>query len=149
MIDFPQIKRKGVEVISSINRMFAVPENSRAPARETPAEVQNGLVDIQKTEDGEAVLVLSGIIDKDVCEDITEKALMEIREEAVTHLVFEMKQVTYISRAGLTMFSKLNLQAGEMEKGYQLRNLRADIAEMFQMMGYAAAFSITVAAEEE
>lgn len=124
------------------NRMTKTEEIEEKP-------IVNGVTGVTfSEEDSLGVISISGTIDDTNVEDVTESAIKIIEDENMRGLVFDAKDVRYISRAGITMFAKLNLKAGEYEKSYQIINLRADIAKVFQMIGYAAAFSITVMEEE-
>ena len=119
------------------------------PEEEEEKEIPNGIINASIDEEVSiGTIYLSGKIDQSNVDEITAKAMEYISNAEVRGIIFDMTEVTYISRAGLTMFSKMNLAAGEYEKSYQLTNLRADIAKVFQMMGYAAAFSITEKEEE-
>lgn len=124
--------------------------NSRVRTEEEAGqEIQSGIINAAISEEGDlGTIWLSGKIDQTNVDEITEKAMEFIKNERTRGLIFDMSDVQYISRAGLTMFSKMNLAAGEYEKSYQLMNLRADIAKVFQMLGYSAAFSITEKEEE-
>lgn len=123
---------------------------NRARQEEEPEQKVNGILEVKISEEESiGTIFLSGRIDQTDCDDITVKAMELIGSETLRGLIFDMSEVQYVSRAGMTMFSKLNLSAGEYEKSYQLMNLRADIAKVFQMMGYSAAFSITEKEDEE
>ena len=55
-----------------------------------------------------------------------------------------MNDVTYVSSAGLRMFSAINQYAEEKQYVYKLIEMQNAILKMFQMTGYANAFQIEV-----
>lgn len=112
------------------------------------AEMINGITGTEISEEGIGIIRLSGKIDQSNSEDILASMLQMITRENIHTFIFDMKDVVYVSRAGLVMFSTANIKAGEYEKAYKLIQLRADIMKVFQMMGYSAAFSIEANEED-
>lgn len=94
------------------------------------------------TENNVTTVKLSGKIDARNFEDIQIKVSSIVDNEPIDGLVFDMDEVTYVSSAGLRMFSAINQVTAEKGLSYKLTNMREDIIKMFQMTGYASAFCI-------
>lgn len=92
--------------------------------------------------DGIATITLSGKIDATNFEQIQKEALEFLEREDVTGLIFQFKKVSYVSSAGLRMFSAVHKKTEELGKSYKLVQMRVDILKLFQMTGYASAFCI-------
>ena len=58
-----------------------------------------------------------------------------------------MKEVTYVSSAGLRMFSAVNQKATENIISYKLIQMKESISKLFQLTGYASAFTIELLEE--
>lgn len=111
---------------------------------ETPVEIISGIVG-KEVDKNQIKVTLSGKIDAMNYETI-QAEVMELLDN-VTELrefIFDMSAVTYVSSAGLRMFSAINKAVSEKEAHYILIEMRTDIYKMFQMTGYASAFSIKV-----
>lgn len=111
---------------------------------ETPVEIISGIVE-KEVDKNQIKVTLSGKIDAMNYETI-QAEVMELLDN-VTELrefIFDMSAVTYVSSAGLRMFSAINKAVSEKEAHYILIEMRTDIYKMFQMTGYASAFSIKV-----
>lgn len=93
-------------------------------------------------DNGDMTIFLNGKIDASNSETIQEYVVKLIDETELTSIVFDMNDVTYVSSAGLRMFSAVNQKSIEYGIEYRLINMRQDIQKMFQMTGYASAFSI-------
>ena len=98
--------------------------------------------DSYELENGNMTIYLTGKIDASNSETIQECIANLIDENELSELIFDMNDVTYVSSAGLRMFSALNQKSIEYSIEYRLINMRQDIQKMFQMTGYASAFSI-------
>lgn len=98
--------------------------------------------DSYELENGNMTIYLTGKIDASNSETIQEYIANLIDENELSELIFDMNDVTYVSSAGLRMFSALNQKSIEYSIEYRLINMRQDIQKMFQMTGYASAFSI-------
>ena len=55
---------------------------------------------------------------------------------------FDVNDVTYVSSAGLRMFSAISKECKNRGIAYSLVGLRKDIVRMFQLTGYANVFKI-------
>ena len=98
--------------------------------------------------DGIAVVSLNGKIDAMCFASIQEYALSLLDRNDVVGIVFDMKDVSYVSSAGLRMFAVVHKKAISVGKSYKLTQIRGDIFKLFQMTGYASAFSLEVQSEE-
>jgi len=110
--------------------------------------VPNGIVDVQY-KDGQAIVVLSGKIDASNYEEIQDKVFSILSEHRPELFVFNMDAVSYVSSAGLRMFSAVNKKTAEMETSYSLVRMREAVMKLFQMTGYASAFHIELVPENE
>lgn len=72
-------------------------------------------------------------------EDETIKAISDISE---SEFVFDLKNIVYVSSAGLRMFSAINNALQETGTEYRLKNLSKDILKMFQLTGYSSMFRV-------
>ena len=101
--------------------------------------------EVVNTSEPEVVTVkISGKIDGNNHDDIQLEAC-EILNEAgddVESFVFDVNDVTYVSSAGLRMFSALSKECKNRGIAYSLVGLRKDIVRMFQLTGYANIFKI-------
>lgn len=98
--------------------------------------------------DGIAILSLSGKIDALCFSSIQEKAVSLLEQNNVVGLAFDMKNVSYVSSAGLRMFAAVHKKAVSAGKSYKLTQIRGDIYKLFQMTGYTSAFCLEVQTEE-
>lgn len=115
---------------------------------EVQPEISNGIKNVSISEEERTgTISLSGKIDQSNSEEILTEIAKLVESSQVDTVIFDMKGVTYVARAGLVMFSTANIKAGEHEKHYKLVHMRPDIVKVFQMMGYSAAFAIE--ADEE
>jgi anti-anti-sigma factor len=104
---------------------------------------QDGIERIE-TVSGVCTLILSGKIDAANFEEIQRQTFVCSEKEEVKSIVFDMNDVTYVSSAGLRMFSAVNRKTAELGKEYKLTHLREDILKLLQLTGYSSAFSIEV-----
>lgn len=117
-------------------------ETETAVREETRQSVDITGFDSYELENGNMTIYLTGKIDASNSETIQECIANLIDENELSELIFDMNDVTYVSSAGLRMFSALNQKSIEYSIEYRLINMRQDIQKMFQMTGYASAFSI-------
>ena len=117
-------------------------ETETVVKEETRQSVDITGFDSYELENGNMTIYLTGKIDASNSETIQEYIASLIDENELSELVFDMNDVTYVSSAGLRMFSALNQKSIEYSIEYRLINMRQDIQKMFQMTGYASAFSI-------
>lgn len=108
--------------------------------------IPNGIVDIS-TEQNTVTVLLSGKIDANNFQEIQKKAFELLDKHNTKHLIFNMKEVTYVSSAGLRMFSAVNQKATENIISYKLIQMKESISKLFQLTGYASAFTIELLEE--
>lgn len=99
---------------------------------------------VENTEPGVLNVKLAGKIDANNHEDIQLEA-HEILLKAgsnVDAFEFDVNDVTYVSSAGLRMFSSVSKECKNKGIAYSLVGLRKDILRMFQLTGYANIFKI-------
>lgn len=65
-----------------------------------------------------------------------------IRDMTEREFIFDLKNVVYVSSAGLRMFSSINTAVAETGAEYRLINLKNDILKMFQLTGYSSMFKV-------
>lgn len=116
-------------------------DNEAASQTKTDLPIQVGV-------DGIASVSLSGKIDAVCFAEIQDVAIDLLERKDVVGLVFDMKNVSYVSSAGLRMFSTVHKKSVSAGKSYKLTQIRGDIMKLFQMTGYASAFCIEVQTEE-
>lgn len=111
---------------------------------ETPVEIISGIIG-KEIEKNQIKIILSGKIDAMNYESI-QTEVMELIDNAtdLREFIFDMSAVNYVSSAGLRMFSAINKAVSGHNAHYMLIEMRRDIYKMFQMTGYASAFSIKV-----
>ena len=115
-------------------------------AADIQKEVVHGVLSI--VEEGDTVRVdLSGKIDASNYESIQTTCIKLLEKDTVNSFVFDMDKVTYVSSAGLRMFSAINRKCTELSKSYRLTQMSESLFKMFQMTGYASAFTIDVKEE--
>lgn len=103
--------------------------------------ISNGIINTETNEDT-IIVYLSGKIDASNFEEIQDTVFNLINTEGIHNFIFNMNDVSYVSSAGLRMFSAVNHKAAELAISYKLIKMREDILKLFQMTGYASAFYI-------
>lgn len=87
----------------------------------------------------------------DNCTSIDAKNFSLIEKDTVTvmqentdmqSLTFNLSKITYLSSAGLRMFSAIHNAAQESNINYELTGCSKDIKEMFLLTGYSSIFTI-------
>lgn len=97
------------------------------------------------TNQPDILIKLSGKIDAANYEEIQEKVLNLLNtDEEIESLTFDVNEVSYVSSAGLRLFSAINTVCKKNQISYKLSGLREDIMKMFQLTGYASIFKIEV-----
>lgn len=115
-------------------------------AADIQKEVVHGVLSIVE-EEGTVRIDLSGKIDASNYESIQTTCIKLLEKDTVNSFVFDMDKVTYVSSAGLRMFSAINRKCIELSKSYRLTQMSKSLFKMFQMTGYASAFTIDVKEE--
>ncbi len=99
-------------------------------------------------ENGVITIFLDGKVDGNTSENIQEKVIGILdKEHDIVSFVFDMNEVSYVSSAGLRMFSAISNVCRQSGIEYRLIGLREDILRMFQLTGYATIFKIEVKQE--
>lgn len=75
-------------------------------------------------------------------EEIQKEIIDILKSKEVDEFVFDLNEITYVSSAGLRMFSAINKVAVENCIDYKLINLVSDVYRMFELTGYTGAFRI-------
>lgn len=85
----------------------------------------------------ETLIALSGQLDTLTAIDF-EKEIQQVLESGATVVVLDGKELTYVSSAGLRLL--LTLHKGMTTKGgtFRLRNINADIMEIFNITGFSS-----------
>ena len=87
----------------------------------------------------------------DSCTSIDAKNFSSIEKDAIIvmnentdmqSLIFDLSNITYLSSAGLRMFSAIHNAAQESHIDYELVGCSKDIKEMFLLTGYSSIFTI-------
>jgi len=129
------------------DRKLGFLDKLRKPVTEETSAVEevitNGILNHNLT-DQILTVYLSGKIDADDYEDIQKTVISLAEENDIKSIIFNMDNVTYVSSAGLRMFSAINQYAEEKQYVYKLVEMQNAILKMFQMTGYANAFQIEV-----
>ena len=92
-------------------------------------------------------VALEGKVDASNYELIQEETLNLISEQKAETFTFDVNDVSYVSSAGLRMFSAINKACKANGLSYKLVGLRPDIMKMFQLTGYASVFKIEIKEE--
>lgn len=92
------------------------------------------------------VAKISGKIDAVNSRDIQSEAVSLI-DDSLSSFTFDMNDVTYVSSAGLRMFSSVAKSCKDIGIEYILAGLREDIVRMFKMTGYSSRFRIEMKEE--
>lgn len=87
------------------------------------------------------VAEISGKIDAINSQEIQDEAIALLGDE-VESFTFNMRGVTYVSSAGLRMFSAVARACKGSGIEYMLDELRPDFVKMFKLTGYASSFKM-------
>lgn len=91
----------------------------------------------------DCVVALFGKIDAANYEQIQSEVLKLIEQnEEIETFTFDVNEVSYVSSAGIRMFSAINKACKTNQISYKLTGLREDILKMFQLTGYSSVFKI-------
>lgn len=104
-----------------------------------------GYCEVMDSQDPSVLKVkLAGKIDANNHEDIQLETyeLLKNASDEVESFEFDVNDVTYVSSAGLRMFSSISKECKNKTIAYSLVGLRKDILRMFQLTGYANIFKI-------
>lgn len=104
-----------------------------------------GYCEVMDSQDPSVLKVkLEGKIDANNHEDIQLETyeLLKNASDEVESFEFDVNDVTYVSSAGLRMFSSISKECKNKGIAYSLVGIRKDILRMFQLTGYANIFKI-------
>lgn len=109
-------------------------------------EERNGITQIS-TEGSTIAFHFSGEIDATNYEEIQEQIFAKLEESSFQAIEIRMRNVTYISSAGLRMFSTVKKKTQELGLELKLVGVRSDILKLFKITGYAGAFHMELLEE--
>ena len=95
---------------------------------------------IQK-QDGNMVAILKGRLDTAAAPD-TEKAMGELINGTEKEIILDCTELEYISSSGLRIFLSIRKEAAAHGSKVIVRNINADIRQVFMMTGFISLFEI-------
>lgn len=110
-------------------------------------ETKSGVAKVEKEEDAVKIF-LAGEIDAGNFEEIESEIRKLISESEQGVFLFDMEEVSYISSAGLRMFSNIKKALSEQKRELKLVQVRGDIFKLFRMTGYSGAIPMEMKTEE-
>ena len=84
---------------------------------------------------------LSGRLDTAAAAEITPD-FQALAEQADKHIVLDCTELAYISSSGLRLFLTLRKESAAKGGKLQVRNINADIRQIFMMTGFISLFEI-------
>lgn len=90
---------------------------------------------------GVLVVAPAGRVDTTTCEEL-EKRLLRHLEEGATQVVLDMKDVEYISSAGLRVLLMLVKRLREAQGQLVLCSLAQSVREVFELAGFLSIFAV-------
>lgn len=96
-----------------------------------------------KIENEGSVIVarLSGRLDTAAAAEITPD-IQTLAEQAAGHIIIDCTELAYISSSGLRLFLTLRKESAAKGGKLQVRNINADIRQVFMMTGFISLFDI-------
>lgn len=96
-----------------------------------------------KIENEGSVIVarLSGRLDTAAAAEITPD-IQILAEQAAGHIIIDCTELAYISSSGLRLFLTLRKESAAKGGKLQVRNINADIRQVFMMTGFISLFDI-------
>ena len=96
-----------------------------------------------KIENEGSVIVarLSGRLDTAAAAEITPD-IQTLAEQAAGHIIIDCTELAYISSSGLRLFLTLRKESAANGGKLQVRNINADIRQVFMMTGFISLFDI-------
>ena len=105
-------------------------------------------INIEKQEAAHAAVVrCQGDIDAH-CFDQLDDTFHRLMDEGVRYLVVDMRQVPYLSSAGIGVLIGANSEAEERGGGFALAGLAPEVLETFCLMGFDSMFTLVATPEE-
>ena len=84
---------------------------------------------------------LAGRLDTAAAAEITPD-FQALAEQADKHIVLDCTELAYISSSGLRLFLTLRKESAAIGGKLQVRNINADIRQIFMMTGFISLFEI-------
>lgn len=104
---------------------------------------ENKFFTVEHNEDSVVVtFVEESKVDATNYSEIEEIVMNFIDTMSESEFVFDLKNVIYVSSAGLRMFSAINNAVSDAGIDYKLINLKKNILSMFQLTGYSSMFKV-------
>ncbi len=98
-------------------------------------------MELKRSEDGKALdVALIGVVDAANITEIEEAVKKEL--DGVTELTFDMKELEYISSAGLRFLLKMH-KTMKSKGTMWIRNVNDDVKDIFRITGFLNHFNIT------
>ena len=94
-----------------------------------------------ENEDNFLVAHFAGRLDTAAAAEITPD-IQALAEKANQHLVLDCSELEYISSSGLRLFLTLRKESAAKGGKLQVRNINADIRQVFMMTGFISLFEI-------
>lgn len=96
-----------------------------------------------KIENEGSVIVarLSGRLDTAAAAEIAPD-IQTLAEQAAGHIIIDCTELAYISSSGLRLFLTLRKESAAKGGKLQVRNINADIRQVFMMTGFISLFDI-------
>ena len=92
--------------------------------------------------DGNSIVVrLAGRLDTAAAVEITPN-IQALAEQADQHIILDCTELEYISSSGLRLFLTLRKESASKGGKLQVRNINADIRQVFMMTGFISLFEI-------
>lgn len=84
---------------------------------------------------------LAGKLDTAAAVEIT-PTIQDLAEQADKHIILDCTELQYISSSGLRLFLTLRKESAAKGGKLQVRNINADIRQVFMMTGFISLFEI-------
>lgn len=99
-------------------------------------------MNIQIEQEGNTIVArLAGRLDTAAAAEITPD-IQALAEQANKHIVLDCSELAYISSSGLRLFLTLRKESAAKGGKLQVRNINADIRQVFMMTGFISLFDI-------
>jgi anti-sigma B factor antagonist len=92
-------------------------------------------------EGGQIIVRLAGRLDTASAAEIAPD-IQRLAEQADKHIVLDCTELAYISSSGLRLFLTLRKESAAKGGKLQVRNINADIRQVFMMTGFISLFEI-------
>lgn len=99
-------------------------------------------MNIKIEQEGNTIVArLAGRLDTAAAAEITPD-IQALAEQANKHIVLDCGELAYISSSGLRLFLTLRKESAAKGGKLQVRNINADIRQVFMMTGFISLFDI-------